>query len=66
MKINIKKLNLLLAKHMLTKQDLCSKSNLSHKSIENIYKGKLVAPKTAGKLANGLGVPVTEIIEIEE
>lgn len=63
MEINIGKLNVLMAEKLLSKQELCNKANLSYTALANIYDGKSVTPKTIGKVAKALSVPVGEILQ---
>ena len=62
MKIDNHKLNLLLAERCMSITELRCKG-LSPQTLTRIRRGEAVKPKTAGKLAVGLGVPVVEIIQ---
>ena len=64
MKVNAEKLYFLMAEKMLSKQDLGEKSKLSHSAISRSFKGKTVTPKTIGKIAKALDVPVRDIVNI--
>lgn len=63
MEINIGKLNVLMAENLLSKQELCNKAKLSYTALASIYDGKSVTPKTIGKVAKALSVPVGEILQ---
>lgn len=63
MKANRKKIDIILAKSCMTIKELQKKSDMPMPTLKNAYAGKNVKPATAGKLANALGVDVTEIIE---
>lgn len=66
MKINKKKIDLLLAERMLTIAELADLIGVSRQMIYYVEKKSSVQPKTAGKIAAALGVPVLDIIEMEE
>lgn len=61
MKVNIGQLNLLLAQQCKSFSDL--RVSISPQTLARIRKGYEVLPKTVGKLAQGLGVDVADIIE---
>lgn len=61
MQIDSIKIKLILAEQEMTKTDLAERAGISQQSISNILTRGTCEPKTAGKLAKGLGVPVTEI-----
>lgn len=63
MKLNIRKILLLLAEKRMTKTMLAEKSGISKPNICAILGRGTCTPITAGKLAVGLGVPVIEIVE---
>lgn len=65
MKVDNHKLDLLLAERCLSITELRSKS-LSPQTLTRIRRGEDVKPKTVGRLAAGLGVPVADIIKKEE
>ncbi len=52
-----------LAEQRLTKKALAEKCGISPQNISTIIRRGTCEPKTAGKLAAGLGVPVAEIIK---
>lgn len=59
------KLTLIMADKCLTLSELCQITGIPKPTINNIVKGKKVKPVTVGKLAKGLGVPVSFLI-VEE
>lgn len=63
MKINAHKIKLILAEMEMTRSDLAAKCGISRQNISTILTRGTCAPKTAGRLAKGLGVPLTEIVE---
>lgn len=65
MTINAVKIEELLAEHGLTKAAYAQESGISRQSISTIIRRGTCEPKTAGKLAAGLGVSVSEIIKKE-
>ena len=63
MTINPVRIELLLAERDMTKAALAEKCNMSRQNISTIVRRGTCEPRTAGKLAAGLGVSVAEIIE---
>lgn len=63
MNINVIKIEILLAERVMTKKDLADACGVSRQNISTIIRRGTCEPKTAGKLAAGLGVPVTDILE---
>lgn len=64
MTLDNKKLKLLMAKKQLNIKDLAEESGLSANSISCFFSGRRNPTiKSLGKLAKGLGVDVTEILE---
>lgn len=63
MTINTQRIETILAERGLTKAALAANCGISRQSISTIIRRGTCEPKTAGKLAAGLGVPVAEIIE---
>lgn len=51
-----------MAERGLTKKALASSCGISAQNISTIIRRGTCEPKTAGKLAAGLGIPVAEII----
>lgn len=65
LKIDMFKLEVLLAAQGLTKTDLAMRCGVSRQSISTIVRRGTCEPRTAGKLAAGLGVGVAEITKGE-
>lgn len=55
----------ILAEKGMTRSVLSKKCGLSRQSISTVIHRGTCEPKTAGKLATGLGVPVAEILAKE-
>ncbi len=62
-KVNRKKLELAMATACMNTEDLQKASNIPRATLNNVISGRNVRPGTMGKVAKGLGVCVTEIIE---
>lgn len=65
MTINATRIETLLAEKGLTKKALAGCCGISAQNVSTVIRRGTCEPKTAGKLAAGLGVPVTDIIEKE-
>lgn len=63
MTISATKINLLKAEQRLTNSALAERSGISRQSISTILLRGTCTPITAGKLAQGLGVSVADIIK---
>ena len=63
MRVNAKYIKIKMAEQGLTRDRLAEKSNLNPSTITRTVKHGVCAPKTAGKLAQALGVPVAEVAE---
>lgn len=63
MNISTMKIETLLAERGMTKAALSESCGISRQNISTIIRRGTCEPKTAGKLAAGLGVPVTDILE---
>lgn len=63
MKINVRKIELLLVERNMTKTALAEKSGISRQNISTILGRGTCEPRTAAKLANGLDVEICKIIE---
>ena len=63
MMINVIKLETMLAEWGLTKAAYAENCGISRQNVSTIIRRGTCEPKTAGKLAKGLGVPVSDIIE---
>lgn len=65
MTINAQRIETMIAERGLTKKALAASCGISAQNISTIIRRGTCEPKTAGKLAAGLGVPVSEIIREE-
>lgn len=65
MKISVLKIETLLAEKSMTKADLANRCGISRQNVSTLIRRGTCEPRTAGKLASGLGVEVREIIEKE-
>lgn len=65
MTVNTFKLETLLAEHNMTKSALADRSGICRQSISTIIRRGTCEPRTAGKLAAALNVPVDDIIAKE-
>ncbi len=65
MRINTIKIKLILAEREMTRTELAEQCGISRQNISTILTRGTCAPKTAGKIAKGLGIPVAEIVEEE-
>lgn len=63
MKINAMKIDILLAERGMTKAALAEKAGVSRQNISTTIRRGTCEPRTAGKLAAGLGVPLADILE---
>lgn len=64
MKVNVEKLNLLLAKKGMLLKDLCEKSGIGEITLRKIRQEKSVPkPVTVGKIAKALGCKVEDLID---
>lgn len=61
--INAVKIETLLAEQGLTKATYAAACGISRQNVSTIIRRGTCEPKTAGKLAKGLGVPVADIVE---
>lgn len=66
MNISATKIETVIAERGLTKTALSEKCGISRQNLSTILKRGSCEPKTAGKLAAGLGITVSEIIEEKE
>lgn len=66
MKVDKNKVEIALAVRGMTKKALAEQSGITRQGISAILKRGTCEPKTAGKLAAGLGVAVAEIIEKDD
>lgn len=65
MKLNKMKLNLSMARAKMNLYDIAEKTGVSKNTISGVFARCSCKPATAGKIAEALGVDITEIIEIE-
>lgn len=63
MTLNTQRIEVMLAERGLTKAALAENCGISRQNVSTIIRRGTAEPKTVGKLAAGLGVPVAEIIE---
>ena len=62
MTINTIRIEMMLAERGLTKAAFAESCGISRQNVSTIIRRGTCEPKTAGKLAAGLGVPVADII----
>lgn len=65
MKISALKVETLLAERSMTKAALAERCGISRQNVSTLIRRGTCEPRTAGKLAAGLGVEVGDIIEKE-
>lgn len=65
MRINTGKIELLLAQQGMTKKDLAERCGIARNNISTIVRRGTCEPRTAGRLAAGLGITVEEIMKTE-
>lgn len=63
MKIDANKIKMFLAERGLTRAAYAELCGISRQNISTILTRGTCEPRTAGKLAKGLGVPVSEIVK---
>ena len=63
MKISATRIDTILADRGMTKAALADRAGISRQNISTIIRRGTCEPKTAGKLAAGLGVAVSDILE---
>lgn len=63
MTINTQRIETLLAEQGMTKAAYAAACGISRQNVSTIIRRGTCEPKTAGKLAAGLGVPASEIIK---
>lgn len=61
MELDTKKIEVILAERGMTRTALAELCGISRQNISTIIRRGTCEPKTAGKLASGLDVPVIEI-----
>ena len=62
MQLDTFKLNVILAERGMSKADLAKICGISRQNISTLFTRGTCWPKTAGKVAEALGVDVTEIV----
>lgn len=65
MTINTQRIETMLAERGMTKAAYAESCGISRQNVLTIIRRGTCEPKTAGKLAAGLGVPVADIIKKE-
>lgn len=63
MTINKTRIELTLAEKGWTRAELAARCGISRQNVSTILRRGTAEPKTIGKLAAGLGVPVADIID---
>lgn len=63
MRINSERIEAILAEQGITKSTLAEKCGISRQNVSIITRRGTCEPRTAGKLAAGLNVPLSEIIK---
>lgn len=66
MKLSREKVNIAMARKKMTVAQLAEKYNVSRARMNVILNSQVVTPVCAGRVADALGVDVTEIIESQE
>lgn len=62
MTINTQRIETMIAEQGMTKAAYAEKCGISRQNVSTIMRRGTCEPRTAGKLATGLGVPVSAII----
>lgn len=65
MTINTQRIETMMAERGLTKKALAESCGISAQNVSTIIRRGTAEPKTVGRLAQGLGVPVADIIREE-
>lgn len=63
MNIDVMKIHISLAEKDMDQQTLAKKCGISRQNLSSIIRRGTCTAKTAGKLAAGLGIPVSELIK---
>lgn len=63
MELSTKKIEMILAERNMTKTELSAMCGVSRQNISTIVRRGTCNPATAGKLARGLGVHVSDILK---
>ena len=64
--IDSMKISVCLARIKMTRSELCKHSGISEANMSTILKRGTARPKTAGLIADALGVDVLEILQAED
>lgn len=65
MNLLVQRIETMMAERGLTKKALAANCGISAQNVSTIIRRGTCEPKTAGKLAAGLGIPVADIIKQE-
>ena len=65
MKINVKKLEILLARECINNKELRERAKIGYATLVHIKQGKNILPITVGKIARALNVDVTDLLQTE-
>lgn len=65
MKLDVLRIKMILAEREMTRTELAKACGISRQNVSTILTRGTCEPKTAGKLAKGLGIPVSEIMKEE-
>lgn len=63
MHINAHRIKMTIAERKMTQAELAKKAGVSRQSISTILARGTCALSTAGKIAEGLGIPVSELVK---
>lgn len=66
MRLNMNKINLIKAERGLNNTDISELCGISRAWLSKVFNSIKVSPKTVNKLAKGLNVEVSEILQKEE
>ena len=66
LKLDKRAIELWLGRNLMTRRTLCEKSGITEANLSIILKRGTVRAITAGKLADALGVDITQILETEQ
>lgn len=63
MKLNVQKIEVLIAKQGITRAQLAARSGCSRQNLSTIVRRGTAEPRTVGKLAAGLGCQIEDLLE---
>lgn len=66
MKLNVEEIKIAMAEKGMNYTELAKKTNIARPTISTILSKRTASIKTTGKIAKVLGVPVRDIVLIEE